>query len=182
MIYNSLGPGGKGEVMWPACLINMCEMIMKLATDGQQIGSKFIVTGGKELQEFFAANIFFAELHGQENCGECGSPHTVPSQGCCDRKVSQLCLHCSGAEEMAVEQVDSFNCAEAGKGPWGCPGGSLGTSRSFQKHPNSKHTRFLVNVQQSAARTRSCRMLLKPSFCKCAFSGDYLILQQLERH
>lgn len=41
--------------MTSMCLINMCKMIMKLATDGQQIGSKFIVTGEKELLEFFAA-------------------------------------------------------------------------------------------------------------------------------
>lgn len=40
--------------MTSMCLINMCEMIMKLAMDGQQIGSKFVVTGGKELLEFFA--------------------------------------------------------------------------------------------------------------------------------
>lgn len=37
------------------CLINMCEMIMKLPTDGLQMGSEFIVTAGKELLEFFAA-------------------------------------------------------------------------------------------------------------------------------
>lgn len=164
------------------CLINMCEMIMKLAMDGQQIGSKFVVTGGKELLEFFAAERFLAELHGQDNCSECGSLHAVPKQGCCDRKVSHLCLYCSGAEEMAVEQVDCFNYAEAGNAPWGYPGGNLGTSRSFQKHLSLEHTGFLVNLQWSAARTRSCRMFLKPTFCKCAFSGGYLILQQLERH
>lgn len=37
------------------CLITMCEMIMKLAMDGQQIGSKFIVTRGKKLLEYFGA-------------------------------------------------------------------------------------------------------------------------------
>lgn len=83
---------------------------------------------------------------------------------------------------MAVEQVDCFNYAEAGNGPGGYPGGNLGTSRSFQKHLSLEHTGFLVNLQWSAARTRSCRMFLKPTFCKCAFSGCYLILQQLERH
>lgn len=115
----------------------------------------------------------------QDNCSESGSLHTVPKQSCCDRKVSHLCLYCSGAEEMAVEQVDCFNYA--GNGPWGFWSGNLRTSKSFQKHPNLEHTTFLVNLQQRAAR--SCRMLLKPTCCKCAFfSGGYSMLQQLEGH
>lgn len=129
------------------------------------MGSEFIVTAGKELLEFFAAQWFFLVEFLQDNCSESGSLHAVPKQSCCDRKVSHLCLYCSGAEEMAVEQVDCFNYA--GNGPWGFWSGNPRTSKSFQKHPNLEHTTFLVNLQRRAAR--SCRMLLKPTCCKCAF-------------
>lgn len=45
--------------MTSTCLITMREMIMKLAMAGQQIGSKFIVTRGKELLEYFWCLMFF---------------------------------------------------------------------------------------------------------------------------
>lgn len=52
----SLGPRGKGEGhVTSMCLITMCEMIMKLAMGGQQIGSKFVVTRREELLEVFGA-------------------------------------------------------------------------------------------------------------------------------
>ena len=143
---------------------------------------------------FLVPNVF-AELHGQNDCSERDSLHTLPKHGCCKRKVLHLCMYRSAAEEMALEQVDGFNYAVASNNPWGlrelllvngnCPGTNLRTSRWFQKHPGLQYTGFLVILQWSV------RTLQEPEaigsfwnqlrhFCKCAVAGAYFVLQQWE--
>lgn len=145
--------------------------------------------------------MFFAELHGQNDCSECDSLHAIRKQGCCSRKVSHLCVYCSAAEEMALEQVDCFNYALARNDPRrlrelllfnrDCPGTNLRTSRSFQKHPSLEHTS--VWSLTAVVLQRSARVLQEPEaigcfwnqlrhFCTGAIAGAYLILQQLEMH
>lgn len=193
----SLDPRGKGEDHVTSYLVTMHKMITTLAMARHQIGSKIIVTQGREYcWSVLVPSAFLWTLQAEQLQWAWQPPSHLQTGAIIG--VSHLCLYCFTAEEMALEQVGCFNYAVARKDPGGAAGAGFGQwGLRWYKFQNiqiiSKTWRFrihyisghLVAKWCSAARTRSCWIASQSQlrcFYRCAIADSYLILQQLRTH